>query len=422
MEALAPKDLARIVIERYLQGEKLRFLSKSLGISTKTAYKFINQLEATRKQKFSAQKQNFLSSCQSGIPVAVAARCAGISESTATRTIREHRRNNVIIITKGRPKNVDVSPVLDDFKELSNLRFPYPTQLTSEETQKEIDDLLKCKVFVDNNFFVRPQTNLGLRLCAPFFPHRFATKVGKRSALEAWQNTKILRRAINFQLAHGDPITPQRVLRALALICRTPSIFRPGVAKYIYKTYCPAEGVVWDPCAGFGGRLLGAFSENIQYIGTDVDKRTVEGNLALAAKIGFQKAYLFCQPAEEFQPGQHLDLVFTSPPYFDREKYSNESTQSYKRFPTIKQWLEGFLQPVIKTAYKSLKSGGYLILNIADLKERNKTIPLVDYTKQLANMEGFVVEKILKMPLRKVKKSREEPILVFRKTRTVFCL
>ena len=39
-----------------------------------------------------------------------------------------------------------------------------------------------------------------------------------------------------------------------------------------------------------------------------------------------------------------LDLCFTSPPYFDTEKYSDEDTQSYKKFPTEDGWVNGFFE------------------------------------------------------------------------------
>eukprot|EP01050_Picozoa_sp_SAG11_P013240 SAG11_NODE_1533_length_4732_cov_3.368012_7_plen_76_part_00 len=41
------------------------------------------------------------------------------------------------------------------------------------------------------------------------------------------------------------------------------AILRPSMAKHIYTRYNATS--VLDPCAGWGGRLLGAFSKNIVY-------------------------------------------------------------------------------------------------------------------------------------------------------------
>ena len=37
-----------------------------------------------------------------------------------------------------------------------------------------------------------------------------------------------------------------------------------------------------------------------------------------------------------------FDLVFTSPPYFAKEAYSDDEEQSYKKFNQYETWVEGF--------------------------------------------------------------------------------
>ena len=58
-------------------------------------------------------------------------------------------------------------------------------------------------------------------------------------------------------------------------------------------------------------------------------------------------------------------MCFTSPPYFDTEKYSEEPTQSYIKFPKENDWISGFLIKTIKNCHYGLKNEGYLALNIA---------------------------------------------------------
>ena len=40
---------------------------------------------------------------------------------------------------------------------------------------------------------------------------------------------------------------------------------------------------------------------------------------------------------------EQIDLVFTSPPYFNREEYSTHPEQSYIKYPNYQDWLDGFL-------------------------------------------------------------------------------
>jgi hypothetical protein len=59
-------------------------------------------------------------------------------------------------------------------------------------------------------------------------------------------------------------------------------------------------------------------------------------------------------------------LVFTSPPYFSAERYSEDDTQSSIKFDSYNNWRSGFLAPTLKTAAESLRMGGYVIINIAN--------------------------------------------------------
>ena len=63
-----------------------------------------------------------------------------------------------------------------------------------------------------------------------------------------------------------------------------------------------------------------------------------------------------------------LDMVFTSPPYFDREQYSEDDEQSFKSYPMYSDWRDNFLKPTLTNAYNSLKNYRYLWWNIADIK------------------------------------------------------
>jgi len=200
---------------------------------------------------------------------------------------------------------------------------------------------------------------------------------------------------------------------------RAPTVFRPLVAKYLYETYCPAGGRVWDPCSGYGARMLAATSLGLHYTGTDVESETIAGNQALADDLGVSALVsLYQTPAEDFTPPP-VDMVFTSPPYFNRELYSQSKSQSWvKHGSSFEVWSEKFLRKVIVSAFSSLPSGGVLALNIADIQnKKSQTVPLVQTTKDLGLEEGFELEATIWMPLPKLnrRKGKGEPVLIFRK-------
>lgn len=325
------------------------------------------------------------------------------------RAMKQGRACSASVVTRP-PPNAD-----DALAALLGTPFPLPPQLLPGDIQKELGRLRDLQIDTDEAQVIKPYSRVGLDICAPAFPNRYAARrKGGVSALIAWQDEEEMRKAIEFQLSHGDPVEPHRVLRAITLRCRTPTIFRPGVAKFIYERYCPRGGSVWDPCSGYGGRLLGAHVAGVCYIGTDVDEETVEGNRKVAATIG-SNATLHLAAAEAFDPGS-IDLVFTSPPYFDREAYSEAAKQSWMRYGDLRAWLDGFLRPVIQRAHNSLRVGAHLVLNIADLNERGRVVPLVAKTIETALACGFDHVDTLQMPLAAInRKSPTEPILVFKR-------
>jgi SAM-dependent methyltransferase len=134
---------------------------------------------------------------------------------------------------------------------------------------------------------------------------------------------------------------------------------------------------VLDFSAGYGGRLLGALTLGRHYVGIDPSQAQVRG---LRAMIETCKPHLsrvrdneiILGPAENvlvhYRTGS-FDLIFSSPPYFDREKYGNEAGQSFIRYPTLDQWLDGFLRVVLSESARILRRGGWLVLNIGTLPQ-----------------------------------------------------
>ena len=101
--------------------------------------------------------------------------------------------------------------------------------------------------------------------------------------------------------------------------------------------------------------------------------------------------------------GKHMkksvDLVFTSPPYFNREAYSEDPTQSYKKFSSYESWRDGFLRPTLKTCAEVLKNDRYLLWNIADLQIKGEYLPLQEDSRKILESFGLVYKYTLKMAL-----------------------
>jgi hypothetical protein len=185
--------------------------------------------------------------------------------------------------------------------------------------------------------------------------------------------------------------------------------------------------IIYDPSCGWGGRILGAMTVKdnrlIHYVGTDpnpdnvhTDGKTKYEHIAEFVNTRTSRSNEFFTHAntyEIFRDGSevisenpyfqkykgNIDLVFTSPPYFNREEYSSDENQSCVKFKEYDSWRDGFLKPTLKTCYDYLKPGGYILWNIADVLVDKTYLPLeqdsVDYLVSL----GMVQEPTLKMTL-----------------------
>jgi hypothetical protein len=174
------------------------------------------------------------------------------------------------------------------------------------------------------------------------------------------------------------------------------SQFKPLIAKSLYDAF-GAKNVL-DFSAGWGDRLVGFLASDAEsYIGIDPSTQLHEPYQKIVDFCNTGKPTRFiCSPAEDVDFTQlKYDFVFTSPPYFTIEKYSQEETQSWKRYPEINLWLEGFLFPTLKNIYESLDEGGRMVVNINDVftgtGKKEICLPMLKYMESLGvHYEGVI--------------------------------
>jgi hypothetical protein len=176
------------------------------------------------------------------------------------------------------------------------------------------------------------------------------------------------------------------------------SNFPPGTAKAIYNHFTPEGGRVWDMSMGFGGRMLGAMASSkvMGYYGTDPSTKTFMGLQELEKFLSRQRnSYQYClllnrgsedqiPPTGETWPP--IDFCFTSPPYFNTEKYAREDTQSFLRYPYQDTWARNFLGGTFRNCASILKPGGHVAVNIANIESFRD---LERSTIREAEREGF---------------------------------
>ena len=109
---------------------------------------------------------------------------------------------------------------------------------------------------------------------------------------------------------------------------------------------------------------------------------------------------LHCDVSESFEP-EEIDLAFSSPPYFNLEKYSDEETQCMVRYRTLDEWFSGYVEPTMQNIYKGLNTDGIFATNIADYKTygQKEPVEVVQRWIQTAQTIGFTYDGMIKMML-----------------------
>jgi hypothetical protein len=150
-------------------------------------------------------------------------------------------------------------------------------------------------------------------------------------------------------------------------------MFKATTAKYLYKKY-RAKSVL-DPTAGWGGRMLGAWSLGINYTGCDTNVEMTQAYddmiEFLDAETGFNNELFEVKNNSKLQmiwdsclnvdfSKLDYDFVLTSPPYVNLELYEHMTP-----WETDQAFYELFFIPLWQKCVDNIKKGGHVCFNIS---------------------------------------------------------
>ena len=128
------------------------------------------------------------------------------------------------------------------------------------------------------------------------------------------------------------------------------SIFDPVLCEIAYRWFCPPGGIIFDPFAGGSVRGIVAARLDRTYIGVDLRPEQIAANEAQADAIltpDQRRLVAWIEGDSAKEAGARLvrtdaakqralDFIFTCPPYFDLERYSDDprdlSTMTWPAF------------------------------------------------------------------------------------------
>ena len=263
-------------------------------------------------------------------------------------------------------------------------------------------DIDTYTIYQDGSFNLN---NMGANILTQFFPEILdVVKSGKASPRDFFKDDKRLLGYCRTVLKYCT--SPLEMFKMMSFRGSSRCYnFRPATAKTIYELYGKDNCKVLDTSSGFGGRLLGFFTakNTSEYVGIDPNTADSCNKFIEFMQMRFglnKKAYVNKIGSEDFtienypQYENYFDISFTSPPYFDIERYSDDITQSHIKFNTYDLWVDGFYRNTIYNSCNALKLDGVFAVNISWVDN------IKEYTEEFLNDCGFYIIKEDKYLLR----------------------
>lgn len=266
-------------------------------------------------------------------------------------------------------------------KELEQISFYH--SYTVDELLKDWKQLCKWSTTEDN---ISSTSRLGMKLsehfCPNFYDIESATGTSFKSLWKAENLEKILRWN---RKSHSTPYMSE-LKRGIYFCCGLTknTMYRPQMMKLACIKYKPE--VVLDPCAGWGGRMLGAVAYGAHYIAFEPNTETYTNLTKIINFLGIQnQVTLICDDALNMKKYNlpKVDLILTSPPYFDLEVYAHQPSQSITNTSTYQDWADHFLKGIINLSIEHLNTNGVSCWNVGKVRNRDMNDDVLQYHTEL---------------------------------------
>jgi 16S rRNA G966 N2-methylase RsmD len=211
---------------------------------------------------------------------------------------------------------------------------------------------------------------IGMKLCEQFFPNFYNIENKKGNSFKSLWKADNLKKVLKWnRKSHTTPYLSElkRGIYFNFSLAKS-TMFRPQLAKIVVSNLQAKR--VLDPCAGWGGRMLGTVSAGATYVAFEPNTETYNGLVKLSKFLGIDDKVLIIKDSalqmDKYDIGE-FDLILTSPPYFDLEVYSHEDTQSVKGCDSYQMWVDTFLKPLIELSLIRLKPNGWSCWNVHNI-------------------------------------------------------
>ena len=170
------------------------------------------------------------------------------------------------------------------------------------------------------------------------------------------------------------------------------SIFDPVICETSYRWFNIEGGSIIDPFAGGSVRGIVASLTGHSYFGIDLREEQVESNIENAKEMEVPEGTIrwVCDNSlnvDRYAENESYDMMFTCPPYFDLEVYSDNpediSNMSYDDFISA-------YSDIIRRTAKKVRNNRFAVIVISDVRDKKGYYrDLTGLTKSIMESGGF---------------------------------
>ena len=206
---------------------------------------------------------------------------------------------------------------------------------------------------------------------------------------QMWDKSHLEKALRTNRKSHSTPYVTE-IVRQLGFTAGTSkvTIYRPLLTKRIVEALNGKN--VLDVCIGWGGRMLGsACIDGVKYTGIEPFSKTYKGLETIKNELELDNVTLYNDVAENVLPNlkKEYDIALTSPPYYNLELYSDETTQSH-HYGSYEDWVTHFLRPVVHGVLDKLVDTGYSCWSVKNFKT-DRAYNLYDDVLNLHKEKGW---------------------------------
>jgi len=216
-------------------------------------------------------------------------------------------------------------------REMRYLDYTY----TLTECRKELANLMKSPASYD----ALPTRN---RIIHTHQPHFFDKE------RELWSDRNIRKALIDNRTKYlkRTNFSDREILRGFKIsgIYMGYTHFSPLWVRKFCEDYKPKH--IYDPCGGWGHRMVGCYLSGVQYTYNDLWKKTYEGCKKISKFLEYP-CTIYNEDCTSFTPSEQYDCVFTCPPYNNIEIYNDSPIEDYDMF--LKNMMKHCIKPSVET-------------------------------------------------------------------------